>query len=284
MDYQWYPGHMTKSIRQLQDDIKLIDLLIEIVDARIPYSSRNPDVEKMCRGKVRIVILNKADLADEAENRRWMDYFEGQNANPILADARKKATLKRLLPLVNKACQDKIERNKRRGIINRPMRAMVAGIPNVGKSTFINSFAGQSAAKTGNKPGVTKGKQWIRLNKQIELLDTPGLLWPKFENQEVGLHIALIGSMKDENLIPEELATELIRRLKDHYAGMLADRYGIDEAKDPAHILEEVAIRRGCLKAGAEPDLVKAARILIDEFRSAKIGRVTLESAEDLVP
>ncbi len=284
MDYQWYPGHMTKSIRQLQDDIKLIDLLIEIVDARIPYSSRNPDVEKMCRGKARIVILNKADLADEAENRRWMNYFEGQNANPILADARKKATLKRLLPLVNKACQDKIERNKRRGIINRPMRAMVAGIPNVGKSTFINSFSGQSAAKTGNKPGVTKGKQWIRLNKQIELLDTPGLLWPKFENQEVGLHIALIGSMKDENLIPEELATELIRRLKDHYASMLADRYGIDEAKDPAHILEEVAIRRGCLKAGAEPDLVKAARILIDEFRSAKIGRVTLESAEDLVP
>ncbi len=282
MDYQWYPGHMTKSIRQMQEDIKLIDLLIEIVDARIPLASMNPDIERLCQGKARIVILNKADLADERETRKWVEYLKAQDLHPIVSDARKKATLKSLMPLVQEACKEKIERNRRKGIINRPMRAMVAGIPNVGKSTFINSFAGSAAAKTGNKPGVTKGKQWIRLNKQLELLDTPGLLWPKFEDQDIGKKIALIGSMNDENLIPEELSCELIARLQERYAGVLRDRYDIDEEGSPAEILEQIAEKRGCMKKGGEKDLIKASKILMDEFRSGKIGRITLETTEEI--
>ncbi len=281
MDYQWYPGHMTKSIRQMQEDIKLIDLLIEIVDARIPAASMNPDIERLCQGKARIVILNKSDLADERETRKWVEYLKEKNLNPIVSDARRKATLKSLMPLVQEACKEKIERNKRRGIINRPMRAMVAGIPNVGKSTFINSFAGSAAAKTGNKPGVTKGKQWIRLNKQLELLDTPGLLWPKFEDQEIGKKIALIGSMNDENLIPEELAAELIERLTSRYEGLLGERYGVEESGTAAELLERIAIKRGCIKKGGEADLIKASKLLMDEFRGGKIGKITLETVEE---
>ncbi len=283
MDYQWYPGHMTKSIRQMQEDIKLIDLLIEIVDARIPVSSMNPDIERLCQGKARIVILNKSDLADERETRKWVEYLKENNLHPIVSDARRKATLKALMPLVQEACKEKIERNKRRGIINRPMRAMVAGIPNVGKSTFINSFAGTAAAKTGNRPGVTKGKQWIRLNKQLELLDTPGLLWPKFEDQEIGKKIALIGSMNDENLIPEELGCELIDRLTQRYGGILQERYGVSEEAASAEILAQIALSRGCIKKGGEADLIKTAKLLIDEFRSGKIGRITLETVEESV-
>ncbi len=272
---------MTKSIRQMQEDIKLIDLLIEIVDARIPAASMNPDIERLCQGKARIVILNKSDLADERETRKWVEYLKEKNLNPIVSDARRKATLKSLMPLVQEACKEKIERNKRRGIINRPMRAMVAGIPNVGKSTFINSFAGSAAAKTGNKPGVTKGKQWIRLNKQLELLDTPGLLWPKFEDQEIGKKIALIGSMNDENLIPEELAAELIERLTSRYEGLLGERYGVEESGTAAELLERIAIKRGCIKKGGEADLIKASKLLMDEFRGGKIGKITLETVEE---
>ncbi len=272
---------MTKSIRQMQEDIKLIDLLIEIVDARIPVASMNPDIERLCQGKARIVILNKSDLADERETRKWVEYLKEKNLNPIVSDARRKATLKSLMPLVQEACKEKIERNKRRGIINRPMRAMVAGIPNVGKSTFINSFAGSAAAKTGNKPGVTKGKQWIRLNKQLELLDTPGLLWPKFEDQEIGKKIALIGSMNDENLIPEELAAELIERLTSRYEGLLGERYGVEESGTAAELLERIAIKRGCIKKGGEADLIKASKLLMDEFRGGKIGKITLETVEE---
>ncbi len=282
MDYQWYPGHMTKSIRQMQEDIKLIDLLIEIVDARIPVASMNPDIQRLCQGKARIVILNKSDLADERETKKWVEYLKAQNLNPIVSDARRKATLKSLMPLVQEACKEKIERNKRRGIINRPMRAMVAGIPNVGKSTFINSFAGSAAAKTGNKPGVTKGKQWIRLNKQLELLDTPGLLWPKFEDQEIGKKIALIGSMNDENLIPEELSCELIDRLKVRYSGILNGRYDVEEEGSSAEILEKIAIKRGCIKKGGEADLIKASKLIMDEFRGGKIGRITLETVDEI--
>lgn len=289
MDYQWYPGHMTKSIRQMKEDIRLIDLLIEIVDARIPGSSRNPDIGQLCQGKARILILNKADLADEKENRKWLAYFEGQNLHPLLADARKRSDLKKINALVSEACREKIERNKKRGIMNRPVRAMVAGIPNVGKSTFINSFAGSSAAKTGNKPGVTKGKQWIRLSKQLELLDTPGLLWPKFADQTVGKHIAMIGSMNDDNLIPEELAIDLIRELEKHYPDCLSERYKLGEVKKDetmlnpeAAILEAIGRSRGCLKKGGEVDYTRAGRLLLDDFRSGRLGRITLERAPKL--
>lgn len=280
MDIQWYPGHMTKSIRQLQDDIRLIDLLIEIVDARIPVSGRNPDIEKMCQGKSRIIILSKADLADEKENKLWLKYFSEHGEYAIISDVRKKSELKRILPLVNDACREKIERNKRRGILNRPLRAMVAGIPNVGKSTFINSFAGSSSTKTGNKPGVTRGKQWIRMNQKLELLDTPGLLWPKFENETTGENIALIGSVKDENLIPEELACVLIKRLTTLYPGFLTGRYEVSEEGGEAEVLERIALKRGCIKRGGEADYVRAAKLLLDDFRAGRIGRITLEHAQ----
>lgn len=289
MDYQWYPGHMTKSIRQMKEDIKLIDLLIEIVDARIPSSSRNPDIGQLCLGKAEILILNKADLADEQENKRWLAYFESRNLHPLLADARKRSDLKKVNALVGEACREKIERNKKKGMVNRPVRAMVAGIPNVGKSTFINSFAGSSAAKTGNKPGVTKGKQWIRLSKQLELLDTPGLLWPKFEDQTVGKHIAMIGSMNDDNLIPEELAVDLIRELQKDYPDALRGRYNIEKTEDngmmlnpEAAVLESIGRSRGCLKKGGEVDYTRAGKIVLDDFRSGRLGRITLERAPQL--
>lgn len=279
MEYQWYPGHMTKSIRQLQDDIRLIDLLIEIVDARIPVSSRNPDIEKMCQGKSRIIILNKADLADEKDNQLWLNYFSEHGEFPILSDARRKATLKRLLPLVNSACREKIERNRRRGIMNRPMRAMVAGIPNVGKSTFINSFAGSASAKTGNKPGVTRGKQWIRMNQKLELLDTPGLLWPKFEDPKTGENIALIGSMNDENISLDELSCVLIGRLREEYPDLISARYQVAEEGSDAEILEQIALNRGCIKKGGTADYERAGKLVMDDFRAGRIGRITLEHA-----
>ena len=200
MVYQWYPGHMTKARRAMQEDIKLIDLIIELVDARCPQSSRNPDIDEMGKNKARLILLNKSDLSDPAANRAWTAYFESLGFAVLEINARSGAGMKAIQGKVQEACREKIERDRKRGILNRPVRAMVAGIPNVGKSTFINSFAGKACAKTGNKPGVTKGKQWIRLNKGLELLDTPGILWPKFEDQAVGERLALIGSMNDEIL------------------------------------------------------------------------------------
>ena len=277
MDYHWYPGHMTKTIRQMQEDMKLIDLVIEIADARLPRSSRNPDIETLAAGKARMILLNKADLADPEGSEAWRRALEEEGLYPVLIDARKNGSLKSLTPMILKACQEKIERDRRRGIQNRPVRAMVAGIPNVGKSTFINSFAGSAAAKTGNKPGVTRGKQWIRMNKQVELLDTPGLLWPKFEDQEVGKRLAMIGSIRDEVLNTEELSLEVIAFLAGNYPGKLAERYGVSEEEIPADVLTAVGRRRGCLVRGGEIDTEKAARLLLEEFRAGTIGRFTLE-------
>ena len=206
MNYQWYPGHMTKAVRMMQENIKLIDLIIELVDARIPLSSRNPDIDKLAAGKSRIVLLNKSDLADPVYNRQWIRFFESQNAHVLEINSKTGSGVKSIQGLVQEACKEKIERDRRRGIVNRPVRAMVVGIPNVGKSTFINAFAGKACTRTGNKPGVTKGKQWIRLGKGLELLDTPGILWPKFEDQQVGMRLAFIGSMNDEVIIMDELA------------------------------------------------------------------------------
>ncbi len=277
MQYQWYPGHMTKAKRQMQEDIRLVDLVIELVDARIPISSHNPDIDEMGRNKSRLVLLNKADLADEAKNKAWCRYYQEQGMYAVKLDSRNRAGMKAVQAVIQKACKEKIEKNKRRGILNRPVRAMVAGIPNVGKSTFINSFAGKACTKTGNKPGVTKGKQWIRLNKNVELLDTPGILWPKFEDQMTGLHLALIGSMKDENLNMDELALELIKELKEIYPGLLAERYALDEAAEYTGILEQLARNRNCLKKGGSLDYTKAALLLLEDFRSGKLGRITIE-------
>jgi len=210
MHFQWYPGHMTKAKRAMQEDIKLIDVIIELVDARIPRSSKNPDIDSLAQGKSRILLLNKSDMADAAKTQSWISYYEKQGFLALAVNSKKKNELKQVNALVQKACEKKIERDRKRGIKNRPVRAMIVGIPNVGKSTFINSFAGKACAKTGNKPGVTKGKQWIRLNKQVELLDTPGILWPKFEDQTVGQHLAFIGSIKDELIQSVELALDLV--------------------------------------------------------------------------
>lgn len=270
---------MTKAKRQMQEDIKLIDLIIELVDARVPLSSRNPDIDEIGKNKARLILLNKADLADEAQNEAWKAYFQEKGFYVVKVDSRNGAGMKVVQNVIQEACKEKTERDRKRGIKNRPIRAMVAGIPNVGKSTFINTFAGKACAKTGNKPGVTKGKQWIRLNKNVELLDTPGILWPKFEDQEVGKRLAFIGSVKDEILNMEELALELISYLCQNYPGALAKRYNITEEGQPVELLGEIARVRGCLKKGEELDYTKATGILFEEFRSGKIGRITLEWA-----
>ena len=281
MNIQWYPGHMTKAKRAMKEDVKLVDLVIELVDARAPLASRNPDIDSLAAGKGRVILLNKADLASEKANAVWITYFESQGFQVMKIDARAKATLKQLNALIQEACKEKIERDRRRGILNRPVRAMVVGIPNVGKSTFINSFAGKAAAKTGNKPGVTKGNQWIRLNKQVELLDTPGILWPKFEDQRVGLLLAFLGSINDEILEKDELASELADYLRNITPGLLKERYVIEEdGKKPYELLDEIAAARACLTKGGVNDLTKAARLLLDEFRGGKLGRITLEMPE----
>lgn len=277
MNYQWYPGHMTKARRMMEENIKLIDLVIELVDARVPLASRNPDIDVLGKNKSRLILLNKSDLADERANKLWKAYFEKQGMYVLEVNSKSGSGIKAIHGLVQEACREKIERDRKRGILNRPVRAMVVGIPNVGKSTFINSFAGKACTKTGNKPGVTKGKQWIRLNKSLELLDTPGILWPKFENQEVGLKLALIGSMNDEVLLVEDMTASLIDMLKEHYGGVLAERYDVEEGNEAFVLIEEIAKKRGCILKGEEPDRKKAAALILDDFRSGRLGRITLE-------
>ena len=269
----------------MEEDIKLIDLVIELLDARIPYASRNPDIDKLAGSKARLILLNKADMADPEKSREWEAFFEQKGIPVCLIDSRNKKDMKKITQVVQKACAAKFERDRKRGIKNRPVRAMVAGIPNVGKSTFINTYAGKAAAKTGNKPGVTKGKQWIRLSSSVELLDTPGILWPKFEDQTVGLHLALTGAIRDEILNTEELAMELIRLLEEDYPGLLQEYYkweSTDDDKYPekpqAAVLEAIAKVRGCIAKGGETDFLKAANLLLENFRNGKIGRITLES------
>ena len=277
MQYQWYPGHMTKAKRMMQENIKLVDLIIELVDARIPYSSRTPDIDELGRNKARLILLNKADLADEAANAAWTKALEATGAVVVKANSRSGAGLKAVQGAVAEACKEKIERDRRRGIKNRPVRAMVAGIPNVGKSTFINSYAGKACAKTGNKPGVTRGAQWIKLNRQLELLDTPGILWPRFENQEVGFRLALIGSIRDEVLNTEEMAFTFLQFLRANYPGLLQQRYEIEESDDALENLNLIAENRLCRLKGNMLDLKKASDIVIDDFRSGRLGRITLE-------
>lgn len=277
MNFQWYPGHMAKARRMMQDDIKLIDVVIELVDARIPLSSKNPDIDELAKNKSRVILLNKYDLAEPKYTEQWKAYFESKGYFVTLVNSKTGVGVKKVNEIVQEACKEKIERDRKKGILNRPVRAMVVGIPNVGKSTFINSFAGKASAKTGNKPGVTKGKQWIRLSKNIELLDTPGILWPKFEDQAVGLRLAFIGSIREEILNILELSLELIKFLHENYIGCLATRYTIEEVDDPVQILSSIAERRACRIRGGFLDLNKAAGIVMDEFQDGKLGNITLE-------
>ena len=281
MHFQWYPGHMTKAKRAMQEDIKLIDVVIELVDARIPVSSKNPDIDTLAGGKSRILLMNKSDMADPAMLDAWIRYYEKKGYLAMAVNSKKRNELKQVNALIQKACKEKIERDRKRGILNRPVRAMIVGIPNVGKSTFINSFAGKACAKTGNKPGVTKGKQWIRLNKQVELLDTPGILWPKFEDQTVGQHLAFIGSIKDELIQSVELSLDLIEFLVIRYPGVLENIYGLEENQESSAVLEGIANNRGCRKKGNELDYEKAAFLLLDDFRNGRLGRITIERPDD---
>ena len=296
MNFQWYPGHMTKAKRQMQEDIKLIDLVIELLDARVPLASRNPDIDELAKGKARLILLNKTDLADEEVTEKWFKYFEGQGVFVCKVNCKNNSDMKQINGIVQKACAEKIERDRKRGIRNRPVRAMVVGIPNVGKSTFINTYARKAATKTGNKPGVTKGKQWIKLSGSLELLDTPGILWPKFEDQTVGLKLALIGSIKDEIMNLEELALELIKMLEERYPGVIEKAYNLadvdvseliaeiegtgNKAAPEVIMLGKIAKVKGCLKSGGEMDIEKAANLLLENYRNGKIGRFSLEDPE----
>lgn len=281
--FNWYPGHMTKAKRMMQEDIKFNDIVIELIDARIPMSSRNPDIDDLAKNKYRLILLNKSDLADERVTVKWVEFFEKQGIKVIKLDSRQRSGMKSVNNAILEVCKEKIERDRKRGIINRPVRAMIVGIPNVGKSTFINSFAGKSCAKTGNKPGVTKGKQWIRLNKTVELLDTPGILWPKFDNEKIANDLAFIGSINDQILNLTELSLKFIESVKNDYAGIFTSRYDIEEKDDGVTMLGDIAIARGCLKKGGEPDYDKAAALIFDDFRSGKLGKISIEKPEDYI-
>lgn len=281
--FNWYPGHMTKAKRMMQEDIKFNDIVIELIDARIPMSSRNPDIDDIAKNKYRLILLNKSDLADERVTVKWVEFFEKQGIKVIKLDSRQRSGMKSVNNAILEVCKEKIERDRKRGIINRPVRAMIVGIPNVGKSTFINSFAGKACAKTGNKPGVTKGKQWIRLNKTVELLDTPGILWPKFDNEKIANDLAFIGSINDQILNLTELSLKFIESVKNDYAGIFTSRYDIEEKDDGVTMLGDIAIARGCLKKGGEPDYDKAAALIFDDFRSGKLGKISIEKPEDYI-
>lgn len=289
MIVQWYPGHMNKARKMMESDVKLVDLIIEVLDARAPLSSKNPDIDKIAGNKPRLIIMNKADLADNRVNDLWKEYFSGKGFETVFLNSKNKEGFKNVMPAVKRACAAIIERNQRKGIQNQAVRAMVVGIPNVGKSTFINAFSGKNIAKTGNKPGVTVGKQWIKLSNELELLDTPGILWPKFEDKEVGLRLAFLGSINDEILVTEELCGELLLFLYDNYPNLLKERYQITEetldidfdsvqfATKQSVMMDKIATVRGCLKKGAEPDYFKTASLVLDDFRNGKIGKISLE-------
>ena len=279
MNVQWYPGHMTKAKRQMQEDIKLIDLIIELVDSRVPLASRNPDIDELGKNKARLILLNKSDLGDERQNEAWKAYFQGKGFYVVKVDSRSGSGMKAIQAPIQEACKEKTERDRRRGIKNRPIRAMVVGIPNVGKSTFINTFAGRACAKTGNKPGVTKGKQWVSTDK-FDLLDMPGVLWKKFDSKTIASNLAFIGSIKDDILDVEELAMNLLDEVRRNYPDLVAQRYKLDAetlALPPYELMEAIGRKRGLLVRGGEVNTERCAIMLVDEFRACKWGRISLE-------
>ncbi|MCH4069793.1 MAG: ribosome biogenesis GTPase YlqF [Lachnospiraceae bacterium] len=294
MKYQWYPGHMAKARRMMEESIRLVDVVIEIVDARCPASSRNPDIDRMAAGKGRIIILNKADLADPGVTDLWSAYFRVNGIACMSADARRRISVRNLTQMTAKVCEERNARRRAKGMNTDHVRAMIAGIPNVGKSTWINSLSGRASAKTGNKPGVTRGGQWIAVGTSFELLDTPGILWPGMDREQTGRNLALTGSMRDEAINIEELALELITFLLDAYPGVLAARYGIDESGQEEETRDDMILRpdtspnaircmddisawRAFMKKGGGIDYDRTARALLDDFRSGRLGRISLE-------
>ena len=283
MNIQWYPGHMTKTRRQMEADLKLVDAVCEIVDARIPISSRNPDIDSICGNKPRLVILNRLDLADPDATNRWANYFRKKGIAAVATDCKSRKGIANFTPAVQQLLQEKIQRNANKGM-TKALRIMIVGIPNVGKSTLINQISGRKGAKAENRPGVTRGKQWVLVDKDLLLLDTPGILWPKFEDPNVGLMLAYTGAVKEDVIDLEELACRLMELLWSRYPEKVKERYGIDcEPDTPGwQLLEAAGKKRGFLLARGEIHTERMAKVLVDEFRSGKLGRFTLETPEDL--
>ena len=282
MNIQWFPGHMTKAIRMMQDNLKLIDLVIELVDARLPLSSRNPKVDELVGDKPHLILLNKADIADPKLTKEWESYFSQKGISAAQVSSTSGKSLNFVFDKCKALLADKIEREKAKGIVNRSIKIMVCGVPNVGKSSFINKLSGKKSAITGDRPGVTKGKQWIRLKNNFELLDTPGILWPKFDDDAVGLRLAFTGAVKDEIMDIEELACHLLVFLRDNYPSSLTERYKMTDFDnlEGYEMLELLGKKRGFVVSGGEIDTERAAHILLDEFRGAKLGSITLEKPD----
>ncbi|MFE5319622.1 ribosome biogenesis GTPase YlqF [Paenibacillus sp. NPDC056579] len=290
MTIQWFPGHMTRARRQIEDKLKLIDVVIELLDARIPLSSRNPMIDEILQNKPRLVLLNKNDLADPAVTAKWVAYFADHGLDALPVDAANGNQMKEIMARCKQLMAAKFEAQKRKGIKNpRAIRALIVGIPNVGKSTLINRLAGRKIAATGDKPGVTKGQQWIKVGTEMELLDTPGILWPKFEDQQVGMRLAATGAIKEEILYPEDIAFHTMRYMITHYGASLQERFGIEKLPDDPdnndaviEVMEAVGRKRGALMSGGRVDLEKTSLTILRELRAGKMGRVSLETPEDI--
>lgn len=283
MNIQWYPGHMTKTRRQMENDVKLVDLVAEVVDARIPISSRNPDIDAMVEDRPRLIIFNRADQADPAITERWVTWFRQRGWGVLETDAKGGRGVGQFSSAAKQVLKDKLEAWKAKGQVGRPIRAMVVGVPNVGKSTFINKVAKRKSAKASDRPGVTRGKQWVSVDAGLELLDTPGILWPKFEDETIGLHLAFTGAVKDEITDVEGLACALLELLRNRYPKALEVRYKLTDVDGLQgwELLEQCARKRGMLVSGGEVNTERMANVLLDEFRGGKLGRFTLEIPKD---
>ena len=284
LNIQWYPGHMTKTRRMMEENLKLVDAVCEILDARIPISSRNPDLDAICGTKPRMIILNRIDLADPAMVRLWAEYFRSQGKAVVATDCKSKKGINGFVPAVRALLSDKLQRYAEKGQVGRPLKLMIVGIPNVGKSTFINQIAGRKGAKAENRPGVTRGKQWVTVDQGLLLLDTPGILWPKFDDPEVGMRLAYTGAVKDDVLDVESLGCSLMRMLWSRYPDAICDRYKIEMPEDAQgwELMEAAGRKRGFLVSGGDVDLERMARVLLEEYRSCKLGRFTLETPDML--
>lgn len=282
MNIQWFPGHMTKTRRQIEEKFKLIDVVVEVLDARIPKSSKNPDISELTKGKPRIVILNKSDLADEVITKSWVEYYKSIGISACVTDSASGKGVNESVNLIKKVMADKIAKDKEKGM-ERAIKILVAGVPNSGKSSYINRLSGRASATVGDRPGVTRGQQWIRLKSGIELLDTPGILWPKFEDEEVGLHLAFTGAVKDEVIDVELLACKLAEFLNENYRELLCARYKLEntEGMQGFELVEYIGRKRGFVISGGEIDFLRASNILLDEFRSTKIGKISIEKPEE---
>lgn len=283
MNIQWYPGHMTKAKRMMVENLKLIDIVIELVDARAPISSSNPDLKGLTNGKEHLMILTKPDLANPAETEKWLEYFKSQGRYAIAINSKTENNMKKVQAMIDQIMKPILERYRKRGLINKPVRAMIVGIPNVGKSTFINKMAGKNMAKTGNKPGVTKGKQWIKIKSGLELLDTPGVLWPKFEDQFIGRKLAYIGTIREEVIDSYQLAVSLFEFMKETFPKDFAELFPfVDDSKTIYQNFEQLGLERNFMKAGGEADTERLSHVFLENFRNGKYGRFTLEKVEEM--